>query len=251
MLNTKPTLIFLACLPLFAVPQVTISGHVTVSGNVRIGSSIELTNKTCGAVGTATGTSTTCNVRLSGSASSFSPGETVHCTAYNFISTGGTYAVTDSGGNTYAANGAQFVAMDVYGGTTFQLFDSFNIVNSASTVTSTLTGTGDFFILSCFSTRGGVGAVDGPIGTGQALASSVITATVVPVSVNDLSECTLASEQTSAPITPVSPYTLVPNAITPNANVSMYAVLSSAGSQAAAATYAGGANWGMICGTYK
>lgn len=115
-------------------------------------------------------------------------GDTVHCWG-NDSGSVPTFAVTDSGGNSYTNNGA--VQNGLGGGLGYgQLFDSFSVANTATTATLTVTAvTVSFAVLFCFVSTGGTGATDGALGFNFTTGAATIAVSVSPSTTTALMEC--------------------------------------------------------------
>lgn len=205
----------------------------------KIASGISVTGKTC-VVG-ATGAT---NPAVCTWSSAPSIGETIHCAAANFGATSA-FAGTDNAGtpNTYSTNGS------IYNGSFFagfqQFLDSFSISSSPTTTSITITGTPSFVIVVCFSTTGGVGAADGPVGTGTS--ASPISINITPVSSTDIAWAfgvCLSGKTMGAG----AGYALIPGAASNQAGE--YKILSGSGTQVLTMTTTG-TMADVIAATYK
>ena len=215
------------------------SANFTFTTGASGGGAITVTGNTCASW--SYNNSTACTW----TPSSPSVGNSIHCFVFNF-STTTAFSVTDNAGvpNTYTQNGTA-----IYHGTAnagyYALFDDLAVTNGPLTATTaSVTGTGNFFGLSCYETAGGSEVIDGAVGTGSA-ASGSVSATINPTGTTDLASCGVSS---SSNLTPGTGYTgIAPVPFSPT--TSIYQVLTGSGSQTATATIAGGTD--MICGTYS
>lgn len=176
-----------------------------------------------------------------------SVGETIHCVAQGHGGTVTAYAITDNAGtpNTYAANGAV-----VGPATTFawymQLLDTFNVANSPTTTTLSVTGTAVFSGLQCITTTGTAGAaIDGTRGTATTIGTSN-SVTIAPVIANDFGICGSQADGAATYGAGTAGWVAVPS----DMNI-IYKNLLSAGSQATVATTSVSLTIVTVCGTYK
>jgi hypothetical protein len=217
-------------------PNYTFTTTTGSGGNNGPPSTIAPTGNTCSGWGYSN--SSSCNWTPSAP----SVGNTIHCFVFNF-STTTAIGLTDSSGNTFAQNGSTYhgTGSDGY----YALFDAMSVTGASATrITANLTGSANFFGLSCFETSGGVKSVDGPVGTGSA-SSGTVSATITPVGTSDFASCGISS---SSAITPGSGFTAI-SPVPYSPTTSAYKPLGASGGQLATATIAGGAD--IICGTYK
>ena len=161
------------------------------------GSSIAVTGKTCSNF--SYGTSTTCNWSAPPAV-----GESNHCFVFNFGATTA-FGVSDNAGapNIYAQNGSVYFGTGSSG--YYALFDALNVTNgSLTSTTAKLLGTGVFFGLSCYSTTGGLKAVDGPA-VGASAQNGALTATINPPTAGDFASCGVSSSSNFTPATGFTP----------------------------------------------
>jgi hypothetical protein len=228
-----------------------IGGNGGFGGGVPTISPYSITGKTCAHMQNFANSTCTWSTNPS-------VGESIHCIVVNSNDGSDTpFSVTDNAStpNTYTANGSNFLD-NVDTTSNFQLFDSFLITHSPSTTTFSITGAGNNgTALSCFSTTGGVPAVDGSVvHVAQGTGSTSISVNVNPTGSTDLSECMGGTASAASTFTAGTGYTLIGGILTfGNFNEEVeYQILSSSGSQAAAITYSSSsANAAIICGTYK
>lgn len=211
----------------------------------HVSAAFTVTGKICGAVGGSSSTSVTCTW-----SSPLASGETANCAVYNFT-VGGTYSMVDAGGNTYTPSPTGQVNLTGFtgggSGTNYEAFEAFSVSTGASTTTFSLTGTGNFPVIECYSTTGGTGIFDGPaVGVGNN--SGSLSVNIVPTGTKDLSSCVM-NVGSAYTITAGTGYTLI--ATIGSANTMQYKVLSASGSQAATSTISTTVGADMMCWTIK
>ncbi len=155
--------------------------------------SIVATGKTCVAIN-ASGGGISCTWSANPAA-----GESIHCGVWA-AGHPATFSISDngsSGGNTYPQNGSNFVLTSI-SSFSIAIFDSFNITKSPSTTTLGNPGFTNRSI-ACFSTTGGVGAVDGATGTYQNNPTTSISVPVDPSGSADLAYFTYLGQHAPTP----------------------------------------------------
>jgi hypothetical protein len=200
--------------------------------------SIVATGKTCG--NTVAGVTTaTCTWSANPAV-----GESLHCGAWR-SGNSGTFSISDNGSggsNTYTQNGSTFVLTSV-SSFIIAIWDSFHITKSISTTTiSDIAGGGATLNITCFSTTGGTGAVDGAAGTYQNSSTASISVPVDPTGSADLAYFYFYTNKT---VTPCSGCTNVGGS--PGI---VYTILNTSGSQNITATLSS-SYFGAIGGTDK
>ncbi len=116
-------------------------------------------------------------------------GEHIACIVFDYQSGSSSFSMTDSASNTYAANGAAVAGLRVAAQAKRRNFATFNIPGSISTTSVSNGGSPLFMGLFCFSYTGGVGAVDGAVGSDSSTSVSTSSASFTTVATNTIAFC--------------------------------------------------------------
>jgi hypothetical protein len=223
-----------------------ISGPVTVPAPSTI-APIALTGKTC--IAESDFGNPTCTWSTAPSI-----GETIYCAVANQNFGGGTpFSVTDNAStpNTYTGNGSAFTSSNTL--VTHQFFASFSILHSPTTTTFSDTGANQNHMeMVCFSVTGGVGAVDGSVGTLDQASGTSASVTVVPTGSVDIAIGAAHGSNNTTVWTQGSGYTQIGATSCTNCNLNVEAkILSASGSQSVPYSYTPSGVASMIGATYK
>jgi len=196
-----------------------------------------------------TATAKTCYTQVSSSpitctwSAAIASGETAACWVTNLGSTT-SYGLSDSGGNTYSANGGIQSGFGFWS----ELFYS-HAGSAATTTTASLTGSVNFFTISCTSYTGGVGAPDGAIAYAGNTSGAGNTVNITTSTTHSLEVC-FGAYANSGSYTVDASFTRLGGAA-PSNIAGAYKQLPGYGAYSATWTPPGAAQSDLECGGYK